>query len=268
MRKGSVRRAAAVGCFALSGAMTAWAQQTAPGAPPIVEPGPSASAPVAAPTDSALPAAVSVQPVVPPPTSAPPTSAAPAALPPQGGAAQVGPLPPQGAAPAEQPPEPTISRHLALGFGTATGLGLIAASLRGRLNYVALEGAAGYAPILLMSSGDSRCSAIVFEVPLQVTGSMIFFFANDQKRFVPGLRVAAVYNSKLDMGAMLGFESELRVHPLLSLGIGAGLKVHPKGNTWAKDRLKEEVGKNCQVQSDPMNVVFPYINFQVLFYPI
>ena len=233
-------------------AVTAAAQQPLPPGAESASPTPASSSGLAA-----LPVPDSaVQPL------SPPTAPAPSAR-------SVAP-PPTLYAPPSLPPavEPVYARHLALGVGTATGLGIIAGSIRARLNYFALEGAVGYVPILLMSSGDSQCSAIAFEMPLQWTASAIFFFFRDQRRFVPGLRASALYNSKLGWGAMVGFEGEFRINQPLSLGFGAGLKVQPQGADWARERLQQEVGSSCRVQNDPVNVVFPYLNFQLLFYAL
>lgn len=163
-------------------------------------------------------------------------------------------------------PEPHYGRHLAFGVGSGTGIGLISAALRARVGYVALEGAAGYVPVLAMSLGVAECSELILALPHQFTGSALFFFASDQKKFVPGMRVAVDYIAGLKWGGMLGFEGELRLSSPLALGFGAGLKVIPEGNSWAEAELRERTDSACYFEGNPANVVFGYLNVQLLVY--
>ncbi|MBN2192391.1 MAG: hypothetical protein JW751_06210 [Polyangiaceae bacterium] len=239
---------------------------------PPIEPaaGASNAAPETPPPTTGTPTEPAVVPPAAPP-GAPPTAAGPA--PAVRVVEPVAPAP--GAVPAEfEPPaepEPYYGRHLALGVGTATGLGIISAAVRLRLNYAALEPSLGLVPILAMSAGAPECTEIVVGVPPQAALSALFFFVSDQKKFVPGVRVAANYIWELGWGGMAGFEGELRINQPISLGFGAGLRVIPEGGRWAAEKLSEKVSSGCyleDIEDDPTNMVFPYVNFQLLVYAL
>jgi hypothetical protein len=154
-------------------------------------------------------------------------------------------------------------RHFALGVGLPKEIGL-GALLRVRFNYIGLEAAIGVLPILIMISGD--CNEIIADLGLHFTGSLLIFFNNDQKKFAHGLRLSGIYDDKFGPGGMIGWQAELRLSKLLSLGLGAGFQIYPDAEDWAKEEA-EDACSGATIELNPMMTYFqPYVGVNLLLY--
>ena len=105
-------------------------------------------------------------------------------------------------------------RHLSLGVSVLgpTGAGV---NLKGRYGHVAVEGAFGFTPYFVFTTGD--CVDFLIDAAMQATGSVIGYISNEQQRFQHGIRASGMWSDKLGPGVSLGYTSEFFVKGWLAL---------------------------------------------------
>lgn len=155
-------------------------------------------------------------------------------------------------------------RHFALGLSAMNEVGLMAAQIRVRWNYVGAEAAVGMSPVMAIAVGE--CYQLFLDVSLHTTASLLVFFNNDQKDFSNGLRLGGIYDTKLGWGAIIGWQAEQIIKPWLALQFGIGLQVYPDGASWANGKLHKACSDKYTDISPFLSYVQPYFGFGLLFY--
>ncbi len=119
-------------------------------------------------------------------------------------------------------------RTFALGISTLKehGFGCV---MRLRFNHFALDGIAGFMPLMLIIEeqyNGSTNTDFKFGMPLHVSGGAVIFFNDQLSRFQNGLRGAIVYDKGLGNGYTFGWVGDI-TWDRFALCIGAGLQYYP-----------------------------------------
>jgi hypothetical protein len=134
--------------------------------------------------------------------------------------------------------------------------------VRLRLNYVAFDAAYGVMPIIILYSG-ARSDVDFDWATVHTSGSVVFFFSNNQKRFQNGLRLGGVYDNVMGPAGMLGWVGDI-VWANFALGIGAGLQVYPQFN----ERAAEHFHVSESSISSSMGALQIYMGLNLFWYAI
>lgn len=163
--------------------------------------------------------------------------------------AAVDPLAVRAGAPAEAP------RTVAVGVATLKehGFGVV---LRARRDHVALDLAAGLAPVLVITNLDLYAA-----MPVHADASFVFFFSDADRRFQQGVRLGAAWDAIVGGGALVGWVGDLTWRQLV-IGFGAGLQYYPDFESGVREHFDLE-GASFE---GSLTTVQPYLGVNLCWY--
>lgn len=171
---------------------------------------------------------------------------------------------PEGSTPGGGKSEASKPRRFALGISTLKEHGF-GALVRLRFNRVALDAAAGFLPVIILTqSSDGTTLNVDGALPPHASLGPVFYLNDQYKGFQNGVRVNGIYNGLMGPGVGAGWVGEI-TKTSFTLGFGAGFQVYPN----AEDRIRDHFHYGSSIQLDATTTVLQiYAGLNLLWYVI